>query len=236
LEALPTNVTPMGNVSVNDAKLAAEPLVLPKVMVRSELLFTLTVAGEKVLLSVGAMLAGARMVKVSLAAGAVPLSVTKEAVVFTWGPTTDEVTFAVTVQEPLAGIEPPVKVTVVASFVIVPPQPLLLALPTNVTPLGNVSANDVVKLAAALLGLLKVMVRVDVFGTGPPVSLMLLGLKALMSVGGTGATEHAEGVIWLLIIVTAPLPFACIPARSLPDTFAPLLRLMLVCARIVPMN
>jgi hypothetical protein len=135
----------------------------------------------------------------------------------------------------LAGIEPPVKVTVVVSFVSVPPQPLLLALPTNVTPLGNVSANDVVKLAAVLLGLLKVMVRVDVSGRVGG-TLMMTGLKALMSVGGTGATEHADGVIWLLIIVTAPLPFACIPARSLPDTFAPLLRLMLVCARIVPMN
>ena len=64
---------------------------------------------------------------------------------------------------------------------------------------------------------------------------MVLGLKVLMSVGGT-ATEHAEGVMWLLIIVTAPLPLACIPARSLPDTFAPLLRLMSSCARIVPMN
>ena len=79
------------------------------------------------------------------------------------------------------------------------------------------------------------MVRVDLFGTGPPVTLMLLGLKALMSVGGTAA-EHAAGVMSLVFIVTAPLPFACIPARSLPDTFAPLLRVMLVCARIVPMN
>ena len=135
----------------------------------------------------------------------------------------------------MAGIEPPVKVTVVVSFVSVPPQPLLLALPTNVTPLGNVSANDVVKLAAVLLGLLKVMVRVDVSGRVGG-TLMMTGLKALMSVGGTGATEHAEGVIWLLIIVTAPLPFACIPARALPDRVAPVLRVMLVCARIVPMN
>ena len=70
----------------------------------------------------------------------------------------------------------------------------------------------------------------------PPVTLMLLGLKALMSVGATGATEHAEGVTSLSFIDTAPLPFACIPARSLPDTVAPVLRVMLVCARIVPMN
>ena len=102
---------------------------------------------------------GARTVKVSLAPGAVPLSVTKAPVVFTWGPTTDEVTVAVTVQKPLAGIVPAVKVTVSESFVIDAPQvQVALLKPTNVTPMGNVSLNDA-KLAADLLGLLKVMVR-----------------------------------------------------------------------------
>ena len=174
-------------------------------------------------------------IKVSLTGGAVPLSVTKAPVVFKWSPGTDEVTVAVTVQEPPAGIEPPVKVNVNSSFAIAPPQPLLLALPTNVTPLGNVSANDVVKLAAVLLGLLKVMVRVDVSGSVGG-TLMMTGLKALMSVGGTAATEHAEAVMLLASIDTAPLPFACIPARALPDRVAPVLRVMLVCARLVPMK
>ncbi|MDO8945510.1 MAG: hypothetical protein Q7U75_20165 [Desulfobacterales bacterium] len=61
------NVTPIGNTSVNDAKLAAERSVLPKVMVRVEFWPALMMAGEKVLLSVGGMLAGVRTVKVSLA-------------------------------------------------------------------------------------------------------------------------------------------------------------------------
>ena len=42
-------------------------------------------------------------IKVSLAGGAVPLSVTKAPVVFKWSPGTDEITVAVTVQEPVAG-------------------------------------------------------------------------------------------------------------------------------------
>ena len=80
-----------------------------------------------------------------------------------------------------AGIEPPVKVTVFALFAIDPPQPLLLAAPTNVTPMGNVSVNNA-KLAGVLLGLLKVMVRCELSPT-----LMGLGLKALLSVGAMGA-------------------------------------------------
>jgi hypothetical protein len=188
------------------------------------------VAGLKVLLSVGAMLPGAATVKVSLAGATEPLSVTKESVVFTWGPGTAEVTVPVTVQKLLAGIEPFVKVTVKRSFTIPALQVLRTVLmPTNVTSVGNVSPNDV-KLAAVLLELLKVIVSVEV-----PPTPMLFGLKDLMSVGNT-ATEHAAGVMRLLIIVTAPAPPACIPARSLPDTFAPLLRLMSSCARMVPMN
>jgi hypothetical protein len=63
-------------------------------------------------------------------------------------------------------------------------------------------------------------------------------LKALMSVGGTtgGTTEHAAGVMRLLSIVTAPPPPGASPARTLPSTFASVLRVMLVNARILPMN
>jgi hypothetical protein len=104
----------------------------------------------------------------------------------------------------------------------------------NVTPAGNVSLS-VAPVMFALLELLRVMVRVDVSGTGPPVTLMLLGLKALTSVGGT-ATEHTAGVMRLLSIVTAPPPPGSSPARALPATFASVRRLMLVNARILPMN
>jgi hypothetical protein len=218
----------MGNVSVNNAKLAAVALALPRVRVRVEFPPALMVLGLKLLMSVGAMLCGAVTVKVSLAGGAAPLSVTRESVVFTWGPTTDEVTVPVTVQKLLAGIEPPVKVTVPEVFEIAALQ-VLATEPTNVTPVGNVSPNDVM-LAAVLLELLKVRVRVEF-----PPTPMLLGLKALTSVGGT-ATEHARGVTRLVSIVTAPPPPGSSPARALPVTLAPVLRVMLVNARILPMN
>ena len=127
----------------------------------------------------------------------------------------------------MAGIEPPVKVTVEVPPSSVPPQ-VVLRVPETTTPLGNVSVSDA-ELAAVASGLLKVMVRVDV-----PPALMVAGLKALPSVGGmgvTGGTAHAEMATVLVSIVTAPFR-----ARALPDTFALVVRVMLVSARIFPMN
>ncbi len=66
-------------------------------------------------------------------------------------------------QEPLAGIEPPVKVTVEppASAETVPPQVVLPLYPEISMPVGNLSSRVEVKLAAVLLGLVKVMVTTD---------------------------------------------------------------------------
>jgi hypothetical protein len=96
----------------------------------------------------------------------------------------DMVTRTVTVQEPLAGIEPPVSVTVEPPFgaVTVPPQ-VVLGIPETTKPFGNVSMNGEVKLAAVAFGLFRIMVRVEL-----PSSTTEVGLKDLLNVGGTGGT------------------------------------------------
>src|ERR1041384_650195 len=88
------------------------------------------------------------------------------------------VTFTVTVQEPLAGIEPPVRVTVEppVGAVTVPPQ-VVVGLPETTTPLGNVSVSAAVIVATVLLGLFNVMVRVE----APP-EVIFAGRNALLSV------------------------------------------------------
>jgi hypothetical protein len=128
------------------------------------------------------------------------------------------------VQDPLAGIEPPVNVTDEVLVVTVPPH-VLLAAPEMVTPLGSVSTKGAVKLATAASALLKVIVSVDV-----PPALIVAGLKALPSVGAVG-TAQAEMVTALESIVTAPF---C--ARARPDTVASVVSVILVRARIFPMK
>jgi len=142
-------------------------------------------------------------------------------------PALDAVTGTVTVQEPAAGIAPPVRVTVEPLAETAPPTQVVLALSETNTPLGNVSVNGAVSVAAATSALLKVMVRVEL-----PPALMVAGLKALLSVGGTGVpavTPHAAMETVLVSSVTAPV---C--ARSLPAMVAPVLRVMLVSAKIFP--
>ena len=182
-----------GKKSVNATGAAMLVFGLVTVMVRSETSPAPMVGGLKDLLMPISL-----TIKVSFSGGAVPLSVTKAPVVFKWSPGTNEVTYAVTVQ-PLGpgfepGIEPFVKVTLNASFVIDPPQPLLLALPTNVKSVGNVSMNDA-KLAAEPLALSKVMVRSE----GSP-ALMVMGLKDLVSVGGmlAGVRTVKVSLAWAL--------------------------------------
>jgi len=85
----------------------------------------------------------------------------------------------VTVHELLAGIEPPVKVTLEALAVAVPPQ-VVLALPDTNMPLGKVSVSDAVRTAAVSLVLFNVIVRVEM-----PPELIVAGLKALPTVGLT---------------------------------------------------
>ena len=80
-------------------------------------------------------------------------------------------------QEPLAGIVPPVKVTLDAPTVTVPPQ-VLVALPETSMPLGKKSVRGAVSRAGVLLALCKVMVRVE---TAPDATMA--GVKCLCSTG-----------------------------------------------------
>ena len=82
-----------------------------------------------------------------------------------------------TTQEPLAGIAPPVKATLDTLTVTVPPQ-VLAALPETSMPLGRKSVSGAVSLAAVLLVLRKVMVRVE---TAPEATLA--GVNAFRSLG-----------------------------------------------------
>jgi len=84
----------------------------------------------------------------------------------------------------LAGIVLPVRVTLEAPVEAVPPQ-VVLALPETTTPLGNVSVSGAFRVAAVVLALLKVIVRVEV-----PPAAMVAGLKALPRV----TEERAETV------------------------------------------
>ena len=109
---------------------------------------------------------------------------------------------SVTLQEPLAGIEPPVKVTceLPVSAVSVPPQ-VVLAPPETMMPLGKVSVNGAVSVATVLLGFVRVIVRVEV-----PPELMVTGLKALTILGGVPAevlTVKVETVPTALVPVVA---------------------------------
>ncbi len=132
-----------------------------------------------------------RMVNVALAAAALlPLLVCKAlaASVLRGLAGENPVTLTVTVQEPGAppGIELPADKVIVfplgTADTTPPPQVVLAfgALAIN-APLGKESVSAAVKLAAATLGLVKVMVRVET-----PPALMLVGLNALVSVGGSG--------------------------------------------------
>jgi hypothetical protein len=128
----------------------------------------------------------------------------------------------------LTGILPPVRVTTELPAVAVSAPPHVVVPPPETSrPLGSVSVNGALRLAAVVLGLLKVIVRVEV-----PPALMVAGLKALLSVGGTVvpvAPPHAAMETVLESIVTAPFR-----ARALPATVAPVVREMLVSAKIFP--
>ncbi len=136
-------------------------------------------------------------------------------------------TSTVSVQDPLAAMDPPVNVVdpLPATAVTVPPQ-VSLALPDTTTPVGNESVRGPVSVAAELFGLLRVMVRVDT----PPAAIVA-GLNDFTTVGGIVGTAHADMETVLESIVTAPLR-----ARALPDIVALVSREMLVKARIFPMK
>ena len=115
-------------------------------------------------------------------------------------------TFTVTIQEPSAGIEPPVNVTLELppTAVSAPPQ-VVVALPETCMPLGNESVNGAVKFAAAASGLFKVMVSNDT-----ALEVTVVGLKVLLSVGAitgralTVRVATAGAVLLPLLVCRAP--------------------------------
>ena len=230
---LPPEVNrPLGKVSVSGAvRVAMLLLGLIKVIVRVEVPPEGMVTGEKVLLTNGAEGVAGMTVKVA-AAGAVlfPLLVCNDPIAseLMKFPPLDPVTFIVTVQEPLAGMDPPVRVTLEAFEVTTPPQ-VLAPVPEVETLAGKVSVNGALRVATVLLGLTSVMVRVEV-----PPALIIAGEKALLRVGGAGVTgvmAQEDGVMRLESRVTAPFR-----ARALPEIVAFVVRLMLVSARMFPIN
>jgi len=102
----------------------------------------------------------------------------------------------------LTGIEPPVNVTLAALTLADPPQ-VVLARPETIMPLGKVSVSGAVRIAIVLLGLLKVIVRVE---TAPV--RMAAGLKDLRRVGATrGVTVKVATAAPVLL----PLPVCSAP-------------------------
>ena len=239
----PETPTPLGNLSMS-VSIVARPLMfgLDSVMVRVETPPTSIATGRKTLPSVGGRSASGSglTVKVALAGRSVAAFVSHQGA----GVQRVEVSSRgrrshVHCHRTLAGrgaaaagIEPPVKVTVVMPKVSVvavtcPPHWGLTMGPETPTPLGNLSMSVSVVARPLVFGLDSVMVRVETSPTS-----MAAGMKPLPSVGaaGTGNGLHTAEMV-LLSIVTAPFR-----ARALPDTFAPVVRVMLVSARILPMN
>lgn len=107
------------------------------------------------------------------------------------------VTLTVTVQEPLIGIAPPVKVTVEPPAVAktVPPTQVVAAPGGEAitTPFGKWSLSDSVRLATVPLRLVRVSVRVDI-----PPGVMVEGVKDLFSVGGVTTVKVATAGAVLL--------------------------------------
>jgi hypothetical protein len=210
LLAFPETNNPVGKVSVNGAvSLATVLFGLFKKMLRTDTAPSLLVKGVKYLLSVGGKYPVPLKVKVADAGEAlVPLLVFKTPagrLLVRVPKKLFSVTFTFTVQELLAGIEPPANATfeLPATAVSVPPQ-VVLAPPETNKPAGKVSTNGAESVAALLLGFFKVMVRADT-----PPSATIDGLKDLLSVGveATAVTvkvAEAGAVLLPLLVFSAP--------------------------------
>ncbi len=183
--------TPLGKVSVNAAvRLAAEVLALLSVTVSVEVAFAAMVLGANALATVGVTVV---TVKLAVAAAALlPLEVCSAlaAIVLVYTPPIAEVTSTLTVQLP-AGIERVVgSVTEPEPATAVgPPAPAHVVEAFGVaaitTPLGKVSVNAAVRLAALALALLSVMVSVET-----ALAAMVFGAKAFATVGATVLTAR----------------------------------------------
>lgn len=115
-----------------------------------------------------------------------------------------------TSHEPPAGIDPPVRVNIEMPVievlaVAVPPQ-VFPGLPETTRPIGNLSMSGEVMVAAVLLELVRVIVRVET-----PRAPIVAGLKALPSVGRivgalTVKVAMAGAALLPLLLVKAPTP------------------------------
>ena len=105
----------------------------------------------------------------------------------------------------MAGITPPVKVTVEppAVAMTVPPTQVVVALGVGAmtTPVGNVSLSCAVMVASVLFGLFKVMVRIET----PPGGIVD-GVKDLLTVGAvlTVNVATAGRELFPLLVTNAP--------------------------------
>lgn len=211
LLALPATVKPLGSISTSGAvNVAIERFGLLRLIVRVELPPAVTEIGLKDLLSVGGT-AGIGVTTKVATAGAVllPLLVCKApaAIELKKLPEPGAVTSTVTVQEPLAGIEPPVSVTVEPPLgAVTDPPHVVLGAPETVTPLGNVSISGAVRSASTLFWLLRLSTRLVV-----PPAMIEAGVNDLFSVGATAATGvtvkvAAAGTVLLpLLVCKAPV-------------------------------
>lgn len=183
LPLYPEITTPGGRLSIRGAvRTATVPLGFVRVIVTTDFAPALIEIGLKILVRVTAVFPPVA-VKVAVATVVLlPLLVCKAPTgnVFKKLPAAAAVTATVTVQEPFAGIEPPVKVTVglPAMAVTTPPQ-VLLALPDTLTPLGRESVSGAVMVATVLFVLVRLIVRVET-----PPAVMEVGLNDLLSPGG----------------------------------------------------
>src|SRR5579862_7648327 len=199
---------PLGKESVSGAvSLAAVLFALRKVIVRVETAPEATVAGVNDLCSLGAMSVGRELAVKVATAGVLllPLLVCKAPMgsVLMQMPMSLAVTLTVTLQDPMAGIEPPVRVTVELPWMAttVPPQ-VVLAFPETSRPPGKESVSGAMIAAAVPFGLLKVMTSAE----APPVK-MLVGLKALLiptTEGMTVKVATAAPALFPRLVCSAP--------------------------------
>lgn len=188
----------VGKVSVKAALVKAAGLLLLSVICKLDTPLT----GKMGLLK-NALVTVGRANTVMLASADVPLEAgpatvkSPAAMVLFFRPIVLPVTVAITVQEPLAGMVPALKATVVPPAVLVPTQVPKGA--DEVKPAGMVSVKAAAVMATAV-GLLKVMVKVAVLP-----SAMVGTLKALVMEGrATFSVALAATALLPMLDATAP--------------------------------
>ena len=130
--------------------------------------------------------------------------------------------WSVILQDPLAGIAPPVSVTCeLPATALSDPRQLVLAPPETTMPLGKVSVNGSLIVAIVLLGFVRVMLTVDI-----PPELITIGLNVFPTLGGMPAEVETVSVATVptvlvpLVVCSTPTPRVLVNWPSpLPVTF-----------------